>query len=281
MVPALAAVSITVASIGLVALASMRRAPHRQSGSGVPGLLKNLGVALVIVYVAIAIYVVLAGGMRRAKSETERSRSDWASMVGLVVFVLLVSWVFAKFRRPDAVKPPQAVGSAPPPRDAVPPLKVTPDQPVTWGWKLGIAVVVAIAVVSVVLALRERRGRVAPSDLPDRRTLVAESLNDVLSELEAEHDPRRAVLLADRGMEVALAEHGLPRVHTETANEYASRVAADLSLSNESAQTLTHLYSLAHFSPRELAEDDRRSAIDALSAVRDELRTMPTADANR
>jgi hypothetical protein len=278
--PTLLAIAGTTVSLGLIAMASQRRAPRHQPGSGVPGLLKNLGVALVVVYVAIAIYVVFAAGIRRSRPQTSRTRSDWASAAGLVAVVLLVTLVVTKLRRSGNPKIRAIFTTSVPGRDQPPLPKVTTDAPVTWGWQLGLGLVALIAVVSLVLAMRSRRLRQPPPPPVDRRTLVAVSLNDLLTELDRENDPRRAVLLADRGMEVALAEHGLPRATTETANEYGARVAEELSLSNTSAHTLTQLYALAHFSSNELRSTDRDAAIDALRSVRDELRAMPVVDSN-
>jgi hypothetical protein len=73
-------------------------------------------------------------------------------------------------------------------------------------------------------------------------------------------------------MELALAQHGLPRAVTETAQEHVQRVVAELSLSNAAALTLTALYAQAHFSANDMTVDDRVSAISALQSVRDELR---------
>lgn len=273
--PSLAAIALTTTALGGIGLASMRRAPQEQAGQGVPGLLKNLGVALVIVYVAIAVYVALLGGWRRSKSQSARSRSDVASMFGLVAFILLVSWVIVRFRRTATTKPQRIFTETVPARDRIPPPNPKVTHPPTWGLQLGLGLVVVMAVVSLLLAIRNRRRRVSPRALPDRRTLVALSLNDVLAELQRETDPRRAVLLADRGMELALAEHGLPRTPSETANEYALRVADELSLSNGAALSLTRMYAVAHFSPNGLTSVDRSLAIDALSAIRDELRPIP------
>ena len=275
---AVAAVVGTALAIGVVALASERRAPHRQPGTGVPGLLKNLGVALVVVYMAVAIYALVAVGFRRAQTQTSRSRNDWASVLALVAIVLLVSLVVTKLRRSDDPKIREIVSEVGTPGGQPLPPPPSTGRPATWGWQLGFGLVLLIALVSVVLAVRSRRQRVSLPEPPDRRTLVAVSLDDLLSELAVETDPRRAVLLADRGMEMALAEHGLPRGSAETANEYSARVAAELSLSNSAAQTLTSLYSIAHFSSSELVAADRTAAIDALRSVRDELRAIPVLD---
>ena len=274
-VPVGAAIVGTIGALGLVALGSQRRAPHVQGGRGVPGLLKNLGAATIIVYLAVALYVLVVAGFRGPGGRSSRPRSQWQSMVGLVVFVLLASFFLAKFRRTDAPNVKELVDSSRFAREPGPLPGVSVQRPVTWGFQLGVGLVVLMVVVAVFLVVRDRRARSAPLPPIDRRALVAVSLGDLLSELNQEQDPRRAVILADHGMEVALAEHGLPRAHAETANEFAQRVVADLALSNAAAQTLTHLYGLAHFSASELTVKDRESAVGALLSVRDELRGRP------
>ena len=277
-VPVGAAIVGTVGALGLVALGSQRRAPHVQSGRGVPGLLKNLGAATIIVYFALAVYVLVVAGFRGQGGRPSRPRSQWQSMAGLVIFVLLASFFLTKFRRTDAQNVKELVNSSRFAREPGPLPRAAAQRPVTWGLQLGVGLVLLIVAVAVFLAVRDRRARGAPVPSTDRRALVAVSLGDLLSELNQEQDPRRAVLLADHGMEVALAEHGLPRTHAETANEYAQRVVADLALSNAAAQTLTHLYGLAHFSASELTAKDRESAVGALQSVRDELRAKPLTE---
>lgn len=279
-VPVGAAIVGTVGALGLVALGSQRRAPHVQGGRGTPGLLKNLGAATIIVYFAVALYVLVVAGFRGQGGRPSRPRSQWQSMAGLVVFVLLASFFLAKFRRTDAPNVKQLVDSSRFAREPGPLPNVSVQRPVTWGFQLGVGLVLLMVVVATVLAVRDRRSRATPLPSIDRRALVAGSLGDLLSELNQEHDPRRAVLLADHGMEMALAEHGLPRAHAETANEFARRVADDLALSNAAAQTLTHLYGLAHFGAGELTVEDRQAAVGALQSVRDELRAKPLTEAD-
>ncbi len=267
----------TVVGLGLVIVASGRRAPHSQSGEGVPGLLKNLGGAALVVYTAVALYVVAMVRFRGQQRRSARSTGNpVAAIAAFLFFVLFVVFLLSKYRRlVDRVLPnlrrttPQAT-----PERGLP--KIAVDKPITWGYQLGFALVLLIVVVAVTMTLRARRSRVVPSAQADLRTRVAVSLEDLLTELEREVDPRRAVLLADHGMEMALAQHGLPRAATETAQEHVQRVATELSLSNSAAQTLNTLYGQAHFGANEITPDDRHSAIVALRSVRNELREHPS-----
>jgi hypothetical protein len=272
-VPIATAIIGTVLGLGLVILSSLRRAPHGQTRDGVPGLLKNLSAAAAIVYVAFALYVLaMAWSRGYRRIPTESPRNPVSTIVAFIAVVLLISFLLPKLRRTSLGKLP---GFLEPVRRSSPAMELpkTPvEQPITWGYQLGFALVFVVLIGAFILAFRARRSRLVPSNHSDRRTLVAVSLDDLLIELDHESDPRRAVLLADHGMELALAQHGLPRAVTETAQEHVQRVVAELSLSNAAAHTLTALYAQAHFSANDMTVDDRVSAISALQSVRAELR---------
>lgn len=282
-VPTVVSILGTVVGLGFVLVSSERRAPRNQSGEAVPGLLQNLGAAAAVVYIAFAIYVVLVARFRGQRRRPDRPASQ--PVAGLIRFVMVVAFLIflaTKFHRfgfnkLPALFRPQLESQLTP---VAPKIRV--EKPITWGYSLGFVLVAVMVVLAVVIAVRNRRSRVVPPVQADRRALVAVSLDDLLAELDNEIDPRRAVLLADHGMELALAEHGLPRATTETAPEHVQRVATELSLSNTAARTLTMLYGHAHFSPDEMTQIDRQSAIAALQSVRDELRSkLPITQEDR
>jgi Domain of unknown function (DUF4129) len=275
-IPIAAAIIGTAVGLGLVVISSARRAPQSQPGEGFPELLKNLGAAAIVVYVAIAIYLVVVARFRGQLQRPVKSASQ--SLKGLIVFVaviLFISFLVTKFHRFTGRALPSFLRRSPSSTPAYELPEVSSGKPITWGYQLGFVLVLLIVLVAVVITVRKRRSRVLPSNQSDRRSLVAVSLDDLLTELDNEPDPRRAVLLADHGMEMALAQHGLPREMTETAQEHVQRVAAELSLSSAAAQKLTTLYGQAHFGANEITPEDRRAAIAALRSVRDALREEP------
>jgi hypothetical protein len=274
-VPAAAAIIGTVVALGFVVVASARRAPKSQTGSGVPGLVKNLGAAAVVVYLVVGVYLVVMAFFRGQRQRPVRSLSrPMPGVIAFVLFVVLVSFSVTKLRRgafgalpglfPPS-SPPQQTQSAP----------TVAEEPITWGYLLGFGLVATLVLLLLASSVRKLRSRVLPPPQVDKRTLVGTSLDDVLMELENEVDPRRAVLLADHGMEMALAQHGLPRSVNETAQEHLQRVTEELSLTRTAAQTLMTLYGMAHFSETEISVSDRSSAIAALRSVRNELREKP------
>jgi hypothetical protein len=100
---------------------------------------------------------------------------------------------------------------------------------------------------------------------------VADVLDDVIERLRNEPDPRRAVVAAYARMEDVFARHGLPRRPSETPLEFLAR-ALDAVTEPEPARRLTDLFELAMFSTRPFDRAGQDEAVDALVAVRDDLR---------
>lgn len=100
--------------------------------------------------------------------------------------------------------------------------------------------------------------------------LVA-SITDALEDLEAEPDPRRAVIAAYARMEGVLARHGLKRRLSETPVEYLQRVLLGLTERKETVGRLTSLFEQAKFSHHEIDAAMKQDAIEALRELRDDL----------
>jgi hypothetical protein len=101
---------------------------------------------------------------------------------------------------------------------------------------------------------------------------LQEAVEESLEELEAEPDPRRAVIAAYARMERSLERVGLPRARHEAAFEYLGRLLGLLGAPAAPVRRLTDLYQVAKFSEHPIDEAMKRQAIDALSELRDELR---------
>ena len=98
------------------------------------------------------------------------------------------------------------------------------------------------------------------------------ALDESLDDLRAEPDLRRAIVAAYARMERALAAAGLARRPAEAPLEYVERALRELEASGPAASRLTDLFEWAKFSQHEPEPEMRDEAIDALVAVRDELR---------
>ena len=134
------------------------------------------------------------------------------------------------------------------------------------------AVLTLVAGVVLRALLRRRDHRGTPLQQLARR--LQEALEEGLEELEAEPDPRRAVIAAYARMELSLARVGLPRRSPETALEYLQRLLDMVRLDNPAAARLTDLFQLAKFSDHPIDQAMKRQAIEALAAVRDDLREL-------
>ncbi|HYA09107.1 MAG TPA: DUF4129 domain-containing protein, partial [Gaiellaceae bacterium] len=107
---------------------------------------------------------------------------------------------------------------------------------------------------------------------------VSVALDESLDDLRNEPDLRRAIIAAYARMERALAGAGLARRPAETPLEYMERALTSLDTSAAGVRRLTVLFEWAKFSQHEPEPAMRDEAIDALIAVRDELRP-PVEDA--
>jgi uncharacterized protein DUF4129 len=127
--------------------------------------------------------------------------------------------------------------------------------------------VVAAAIVAVKLS---RKDSPAPSEVAPE-TLAA-ALDESIDDLRGDTDLRRAIVAAYARMEAALAAAGVPRRPAEAPLEYLERVLLSLDASAEAVRRLTDLFEWARFSHHEPEPAMRDDAVDALIAVRDELR---------
>ncbi len=129
------------------------------------------------------------------------------------------------------------------------------------------ALLLGLAAATVV---RERLARRRRAALAQPREL-AELLDHALDELEHETDPRRAVIAAWIRMEHGLAAAGLPRRAAEAPFEYAARVLDRAAVQPASVRRLADLFEQAKFSRHTIDEEMRRAAVDAVTAIREQL----------
>jgi Domain of unknown function (DUF4129) len=101
---------------------------------------------------------------------------------------------------------------------------------------------------------------------------LAAALDESLDDLRTDPDLRRAIIAAYARMEAALAFAGIPRRPSEAPLEYLERALLTLHASADSVRRLTDLFEWARFSHHEPEPAMRDDAVDALIAVRDELR---------
>jgi hypothetical protein len=253
------------------------------SGSGLPLLFWDYAFTTFVVVMLLLGLVGLAGFLILRKERNTRRPGrgrDIRVLVGLILVAALIAFV----GRHIHLKPhPHGTGATttaggpvkgkgknqPPPRAA---------QHVQFRWD-ELAIVLAVLIVLGVVAARSR-ARLGPATAQRRAPeALADALDESLDDLRTDPDLRRAIIAAYARMERALAAAGLPRHHAEAPLEYLERVLLELDTSAPAVRRLTDLFLWARFSHHEPEPSMRDEAIDALVAVRDELRASELAPA--
>jgi len=138
-------------------------------------------------------------------------------------------------------------------------------------WNELLAVLALVVVAGALIAARFHREDqgTTPETAPEA---LAAALDESLDDLRSDPDLRRAIIAAYARMEAALAVAGTPRRPAEAPLEYLERALLSLDTSADSVRRLTDLFEWARFSHHEPEPSMRDDAVDALIAVRDELR---------
>ncbi len=157
--------------------------------------------------------------------------------------------------------------------------KPRPPVHVHFQWEeLVIVLVVLLALGVGAWVTRKRLGPGTRLHGPTPETLAA-ALDESLDDLRNDPDLRRAIIAAYARMEIALAAAGIARHPAEAPLEYVERALLTLDASASAVRRLTDLFEWARFSHHEPEPSMRDEAIDALVAVRDELRASVPAPA--
>ncbi len=107
---------------------------------------------------------------------------------------------------------------------------------------------------------------------PPRAEMMEEGLADILRTMLTDPDPRTAVIGAYARLLVALADAGVPRRPEETPHEHLWRTLGPLGVRRAPLHRMAELFVRARFTPRPIAEADRRGAIAALADAMADLR---------
>ena len=144
---------------------------------------------------------------------------------------------------------------------------------VQWG-EIVVVLALVAAVGATYVVQRKRLGQTPrrPRRLGTAPETVAAALDESLDDLRSDPDVRRAIVAAYARMERALAVVGMPRDPAEAPLVYLERVLLSLDASADAVRRLTDLFEWARFSHHEPEPSMRDEAVDALIAVRDELR---------
>jgi hypothetical protein len=280
-----AAVAVVItALLAVAALASRARAPA--AGESAPAqtpfdqIVDYLTVFGLLLLPLGAVLIVWAAFVQRRQTIGTR-QTGWKSTlrtVGTVAVVLtLVVVVVRQLSErgwrprsgPDATQTAPGTGAGGSQQRPRP--RASPDDP---GWLPFVVVgsvvfAFGVAVVGTAVLTRRRRNGLLPR--AGAAAAVAGALGDMIAELRAERDPRRAVIRAYSGMERTLGARGLPRHAYEAPFEYLERILTSVQASAHSVGRLTNLFERARFSEHTIDSEMKDEAISALVALRSEL----------
>jgi hypothetical protein len=286
------ALLLATAAVALVALVAVAAGAYRLGGSG--STRANPYAVDVILTVVIALYLLAAVGVvvvmfwsglelrRLPRQQAKRERTFRTAMIlgGLAVLLAVAAhrYHWRAHPHPPAQQTPAATGEAAAgkhPNGS--PAKTTHQAHLRLVPFLAVLGAGGVAFAAFMIAERRRRRR-----LP-KKWAVGEVLSDVLEEtlddLRAEPDPRRAVIAAYARMERSLAAHGIPRRRFEAPNEYLQRVLSEVSGGRLAATRLTALFERARFSPHEVDERMKASAIEAIESLQADLAAAELVEA--
>ena len=268
--------------VGVVAVAAGAAGPAA-SGSAGDELTDPLATALFVVgavwVAAMLVASPLLSGMTLTAGEP-RPRRWHGNVLAGAIFLTLVLAAFALLRRgrrggeggrttPDNTTTSRLDEE---PSRRLPGIDATDVDWLVVGLVFGVALV-SFGIRAAVIV--RPRGR-SVGELEARKALEA-TLEETLDDLRSERDPRRAVIGAYARMERSLSAYGLPRRPWEAPLEYLARVIEQLTGSGSAARRLTRLFERAKFSEHSIDARMKEDAIDAVQAVRDDLRSLTVA----
>ena len=270
-----AVVAVSVALLAaVVALAG--------SGGAVAGEPRDDGASTVLIDLLLVVVAVLCLVLfivllpmviieRRKQMEGRGGRSSFQQRVAAgaiaIVFVVCVIVLVVRARSenglPDITsslgQPPASKGKA---------LGTEPEHASTSQMATVALITLLAGAGAMFLLMRSHR---MPIRARSSREQIALALDEAVDDLRAEPDPRRAVVAAYARMERTMGIYGAPREPWEAPNEYLARTLRELGV-GVAAEELTSLFEHARFSEHAITETEREAAIDALLAVRDDLR---------
>ncbi len=140
------------------------------------------------------------------------------------------------------------------------------------GYFLGFALLAAVIALALFLRVGLNLGRGGP--LPTsggKRLAAAQAVSAAIAELQLGGDVRAAILACYERFCTFLGIRGVTGQDTLTAREIEGLAVTQLSVSVESAESLTSLFEEARYSEHPLGEADRDRAVRSLERIRADL----------
>lgn len=261
-----------VVLLALVAVGSLRRPPGPDAGTPrfPSALLQSLGLLAAVAALAalvVAVWTMLPG---KAKVAHRRRNPLLVPMVLLGTVLLLallrrLGWLerfgFARQYQASTPTGPGAAGTGPQGQ-------LAGGEP---GWVAFTVVGLLLVSLAAAILVRGELARRRRAAMAGSNQRLVELLEVTLTDLEAERDPRRAVIAAWIRMERGFAAAGLPRLAAEAPLEYVARVLEEANVRSASIERMAELFERAKFSQHPVDEGMRAAAIEAVTTIRAEL----------
>jgi Domain of unknown function (DUF4129) len=274
-------VLVVTALLAIVALAARGRPLGTTGGrsSGLPQTFWDLLFTSLVILLLLAAIVAVAAfvafrrprGKAPAKSFQVRTARALAITLGLLAALAFVGFHIdlSHLLHPNGTSTTPAITTPPlPGQGGGKPSR----QPAHFRWEELVAVLVALLALGAVAATRSRLRPTGLWRRAEQAEALAAALDESLDDLRDDPDLRRAIIAAYARMEGVLGAAGLPRRPAEAPLEYLERTLLALETSADAVGRLTDLFEWARFSQHEPEPAMRDEAVDALVAVRDELR---------
>ena len=262
--------------LGLVAIAADGSPLHAPEDRGDFAVPDRVVAALEIVFlvggsaILVLLLVVLAGD-RRSRDRAAGRRSLLRTILMFAAMAALAS-ALLPLRRDDrpANQPTNDAAAAVP---TTVPTSRDGSGPI---WPVGLLVVGIVGALGAAAWLARRRHPFEFDDDVDvdvhEARVQATSLFDAsLADLDAEPDPRRAIIAAYARLLDGLQACGLGRRPAEAPEEHLRRALATLRVPEAPLRTLVALFAEARFSQHVLTASHKAAALDAFRAARDDL----------
>ena len=277
----LALIGVVAVLLGVVAWAVTGVQTGGASGSArtmSPAMSGTLNAVVAAAWGAAVVVLIVMGRRLRRRLEVDAEGLEprppkpwWVSLVAWLIvaaafLIPLLTFRNGRDREPQPTPTPTAE-----PSDRTGGTVADERRPSSW---VIVGFVAGAAAAGAALAIAARRPGSIEEDrepLPELLRHVVGVVDDSISDIERDPDPRRAIIRAYARMEAVLARGGIPRRPSETPLEYIDAALRTLAVPAAPARSLTDLFEIARFSDRPVDVSMKRRAIDCLLDIRSAL----------